>query len=244
MRSTRVPSPSMIRLSFSTILFFFLANHILAQYRDAGAWTAFAAEYKLRKSTELSIAPELRFHDNFSRINNAFLDVGLQEKLNDYLQVNLTYRAGYRDPFEIQIWRQRIQTGFALKRDISNWTFGVASRFQWAFVAVDDGDPDFVTTWRNKGLIKFNGVKKWEFTGTFEVFHAQNDEQSLAWTDWRSTIQAEYKINKRNFISFGYLVQRNLTSRVPEEDYVILASYKYILKKRKTNETETGLEKE
>lgn len=234
----------MIRLSSIFIFLLFLGNCAIAQYRDAGAWTSFSTEYKLRKTTELAISPEVRFYDNYSRISNAFVDFGVQEKVNNFLQFSVTYRAGYRDPLEVEIWRQRIQTGFALKHEVNDWSFGLNSRFQWAFVAEDDNDPDFVTTWRNKASVKYSGFKKWELTGTFEVFHAQGETSTLNWTDWRSTVQAEYKISKRKFLSFGYLVQRNLTSRIPEEDYVLLLSYKYMLKKKKSKNEGEDLEKE
>lgn len=234
----------MKRLSTILSLFLLFGSAALAQYRDAGAWTSFSTEYKLRKTTELAISPEIRFYDNYSRISNAFVDFGVQEKVNNFLQFSITYRAGYRDPLEVEIWRQRIQTGFALKYELSDWTFGLNSRFQWGFVAVDDNDPDFITTLRNKASVKYAGFKKWELTGTFEVFHAQGQTSMLNWTDWRSTVQAEYKFTKRKFLSIGYLMQRNLISRVPEEDYVLLLSYKYMLKKKKSKNEGEDLEKE
>lgn len=239
MKRVPEPSPSTMLRNLIVCIFVLAVFSVPAQYRDAGAWTSFTAEYKPVKGTEFSVSPEFRLYDNFSRVSNAFVDVGVQQRLVGDLDVSLTYRAGYRDPLEVQIWRQRIQTGFSFKREFGNWSAGFASRFQVGFVEEDDdSDPDFVTTWRNKWNVKYKGLKKWELAGTFEIFHSRGDDRELEWTDWRATAQAEYKFSKRKFMTIGYLVQRNLQSKVPEMDYVVLLSYKYILKKKKQKDGE------
>ena len=217
---------------------------LMAQYRDAGLWTSFSAEYKLNKKTELSFAPELRMNENLTQVNSWFSDLGVQYKLPANLSFQAVYRVGYRNPILEPEVRQRLQLGLGYKYEWNDWTFGVASRYQAALrLIADDGDPDFISTWRNKFSVKYSGLKKWELSSGFEIFNSRSDWGVLDLTDWRFTCAAEYKINKRNFISFGYLIQKNLVARVPELDYVGLLSYKLILKKNKTKEEEGGSEK-
>jgi hypothetical protein len=217
---------------------------VFGQYKDAGLWSSFSAEYKLNKKTELSIAPEFRLNENLSQINSWFSDFGVQYKLPGNLSFQAVYRLGYRNPLLEPELRQRLQFGFGYKVELNDWSFGLTSRYQSALrLITDDGDPDFISTWRNKFSVKYGGFKKWELGSAFEVFNSQSQLRSMDLTDWRFTCSAEYKINKRNFISFGYLIQKNLVSRVPELDYVGLLSYKLILKKKKTKEEEVSSEK-
>jgi Protein of unknown function (DUF2490) len=221
----------------------FISSSALGQYRDAGLWSSVSAEYKLNKKTELSIAPEFRLNENLSQVNSWFSDFGVQYKLPGNLSVQAVYRIGYRSPMLEPELRQRLQFGLGYKVELNDWSLSLASRYQAALrLIADDGDPDFISTWRNKVSVKYAGLKKWELGSAFEVFNSQSEDRTLDLTDWRLTFSTEYKINKRNFISFGYLIQKNLVSRVPELDYVGLLSYKLILKKKKTKEEEVGSE--
>ncbi len=234
----------MFRKSWVQILLLLIPFASTAQFRDAGMWSSFAAEYKLNKKTELSVAPEIRLSENLTQVNSWFSDFGLQYKLPGNLNFQAVYRLGYRNPLLEPELRQRLQMGFGYKVEHNDWTFGFASRYQAALrLIADDGDPDFISTWRNKFTVKYSGLKKWELGTGFEFFNSRSEWRSLDLTDWRFTCGAEYKINKRNFISFGYLIQKNLVSRVPELDFVGLVSYKVIFKKNKTKEEEDGSEK-
>jgi hypothetical protein len=229
--------------NFLLYIIFFISFSAFGQYKDAGLWSSFSAEYKPNKRTELSVAPEFRLNENLSQINSWFSDFGLQYKLPGNLSFQAVYRIGYRSPMLEPEFRQRLQFGVGYKFELNDWSLNFASRYQAALrLIADDGDPDFISTWRNKVSVKYAGFKKWELGSAFEVFNSQSDDRALDLTDWRFTSSAEYKINKRNFISFGYLIQKNLVSRVPELDYVGLLSYKLILKKKKTKEEEVGSE--
>jgi hypothetical protein len=234
----------MFRKLWAQILFLFLPFALTAQFRDAGMWSSFAAEYKLNKKTELSVAPEIRLSENLTQVNSWFSDFGVQYKLPGNLNFQAVYRLGYRNPLLEPELRQRLQMGFGYKVEHNDWSFGLASRYQAALrLIADDGDPDFISTWRNKLSVKYSGLKKWELGTAFEIFNSRTEWGALDLSDWRFTCNAEYKINKRNFISFGYLIQKNLEARITAVDYVGLLSYKLILKRNKTKEDEGGSEK-
>lgn len=225
--------------------FFYIATFIsttaLGQFKDAGLWSSVSLEYKPNKQMELSLAPEFRLNENLSQVNSWFSDFGVQYKLPNNLNIQAVYRVGYRSPMLEPELRQRLQFGVGYKFEMNDWSLSLVSRYQAALrLMTDDGDPDLISTWRNKVSMKYAGFKKWELGSAFEIFNSQSDEHTLDLTDWRWTCSVEYKINKRNFISFGYLIQKNLVSKVPELDYIGLLSYKVILKKNKTKEEELG----
>ena len=89
----------------------------------------------------------------------------------------------------------------------------------------------FITIIRNKFGVKYEGVKKYTFSTSYEFFNSVALVNRLEWQNWRWTIEAERKLNKRNFISLGYLIQKDLKSSVPASDFVVLVGYKHIFKK-------------
>ena len=76
-------------------------------------------------------------------------------------------------------------------------------------------------------------MKKYTFSTSYEFFNSVALVNRLEWQNWRWTIEAERKLNKRNFISLGYLIQKDLESSVPATDFIVLVGYKHIFKKNK-----------
>ncbi len=217
----------------SIILFFglVLVSHLHGQYMDAGMWASGKVDYSLNKKTELSFSPEIRLNENLTRWRNLFADLGASYKLQKGLSAEFTYRFGYRNNvFEGITFRQRLQFGLGYKTKWNEFTFSWLTRYQASLVAIGaERDADFVTSWRNKFGVRYGGIKKLELTSAFEFFHGDSNGEPLYWQDWRWTMEAERKINKRNYFSAGYLIQRDLSAAIPSVDYVITLSYKYIL---------------
>jgi hypothetical protein len=90
-------------------------------------------------------------------------------------------------------------------------------------------DADFNSNFRNKLSIAYSGIRKFTPGISYELFHGLSDGDFLEWQDWRFVIDGEYKINKRNFIGIGYLIQQELRPGIDQRDRVVLLSYKYVL---------------
>lgn len=220
-----------------TILAFLLSSALFAQQKDAGLWTSVSFKGEFSKKLQWSVAPEVRLRDNMTNVSSVFTDVGLDLDLAKKFSLALTYRFGQRNEIDFFETRQRLQLGLGYKISYNDWTINLATRYQGRIEGgQDDGDADFATTWRNKISVKFEGFKKWELGTSYEIFHAYDDGVALKWNDWRWTASAERKINKRNFYSVGYLIQRDLVSSEPSMDFVVLLSYKHVFKKKKKDE--------
>jgi hypothetical protein len=217
-----------------TILAFFLSSSLFAQQKDAGLWTSVNFKGEFSKKLQWSIAPEVRLRDNMTNVGSVFSDLGLDVDLPKKFSLTLTYRFGQRNEIDFFETRQRLQLGLGYKISYNDWTINLATRYQGNLQGVgNDRDADFVTTWRNKIAVKYEGFDKWELGTSYEFFHAYDDGVALKWNDWRWTANAERKINKRNFYSVGYLIQRDLVSNEPNTDFVVLVSYKHVFKKKK-----------
>lgn len=205
-----------------------------AQDNDAGLWLSYKMQSDFTKKLSWSLAPEVRFQNNISEVGSYFADAGLDYSLPGPWSVSLTYRTGYRNRDSYFSFRQRAQLGVSYKIKFKWGDISLATRYQGNLEGSrTDRDADFVTTWRNKISIKYDAFKKWELGLSYEFFHSKGDTYLLEWSDWRCTASVERKLNKRNFLSLGYLVQQNLTSSVPQFDYIVLVAYKHKLKKRK-----------
>jgi predicted component of type VI protein secretion system len=60
----------------------------------------------------------------------------------------------------------------------------------------------------------------------YEIFNSVAAYQELAMTNWRWTAQVARKINKKQSVALGYLIQRDLTESPQHLDFVFLLSYK------------------
>lgn len=232
----------MIRSNLLLVVLLWSAN-VLGQYRDAGLWTSFSMQGNVNKRLSLSVSPELRLNENITEISRSFIDYGAQYKLHKYLFVSATWRGGLANTGEYFETRRRLQLGLGTRHKTDFFTVSFQSRGQLSFNPNSaETDIDFTTTWRNKIAVKYTAVKKTDFSTSFELFHRQGRVQNLELTDWRWTASVERKINKRNFLEIGYLIQKNMVKSPQEIDYVILLSYtmEIDLKRKKKDENQNN----
>ena len=60
---------------------------------DAGLWTTFSVEKKLKKKTSVFITEEFRLRENFTRLNLFYTDFGFAVKPFSALKVAFVYRS-------------------------------------------------------------------------------------------------------------------------------------------------------
>lgn len=218
-----------------SILFIFLSCFLSAQEKDAGLWTGIGLSYDVNKKLEVSISPEFRLEENISRVGSVFCDFGAEYKLGNGFFATATYRGGAKNRIDYFQTRQRLQLGLGYKWKSEDFSISYALRYQGSIQGglSGDSDADFITIIRNKFAVKYEGVKKYTFSTSYEFFNSVALVNRLEWQNWRWTIEAERKLNKRNFISLGYLIQKDLKSSVPASDFVVLVGYKHIFKKDK-----------
>jgi hypothetical protein len=130
--------------------------------------------------------------------------------------------------------RQRVQLGIGYKYKLENWQWAYSLRFQKSIHGeFAESDPDFETVMRNKVTVKYTKIRKWDLSLSAEIFHDSESGGGLTWQNWRLKCEVEHKLNKRNLLSGGYLIQKDLMSSVPTLDYIFLVSYTHIIKKKK-----------
>lgn len=225
------------KLLFLILIFARLSAH--SQVNDAGMWVSGSLSARVSKKIEISVSPEFRLKENFSQLQSAFVDLGWQYKITKQFFVSFTHRIGTRSNDTFYEMRNRSQLGLGYKFQIKEFDLVLQTRYQ-ALISNARGetDPDLKSTLRSKVQVKYNGIKKFQFTGSYEVFHNANLYGEMNWENWRAAFQVERKYKKINFFSLGYLIQRDLASKVPEMDFVITLGYKRELDWRKDKKDE------
>lgn len=225
------------------ILFFCSLQSALAQnVNDAGAWlaTSFSANVKdispwklpsAFKGTQIYIDPEFRFDENITRLYGFFADVGLTKKVNDYVQFVGEMRIGARKEMDWYNLRKRSSLGLQLSLPLGKVKVFGTTRFQTTHV--QSSDLDLKSTWRQKFGIEYTPLENWSFQLSHELFLSTITYVN---TNWRSQFQVKYKLDKRQSLGLGYLVQRDLENA--DMDFVILASYKWQFKEKKAKKEE------
>ena len=215
-----------MRISLAVALLLSAAR-MCAQTKDAGLWMDVGFSREMGDRFELTVSPEIRLDENLTRWSRLFADASLEYKYNKHISLSAAYRGGAGNDGVHVDGRHRMQYGLGLKQKWNDWTIQYQSRVQFALNAAwSEADVDFNTTWRNRVTVKYGGLKKTDLATAYEIFNSVSAYQELAWTNWRWTAQVARKINKKQSVALGYLIQRDLTESPQHLDFVILISYK------------------
>jgi len=223
---------------FLALFFIFVGLSVLSQVNDAGVWVSGSVSARVSHKIEISAAPEFRLNENFSQLQSAFIDLGGQYKLTKQFFINFTQRIGTRSNDQFFEMRNRSQLGLGYKFEIKDFDLVLQTRLQALISNVRvETDPDLKSTLRSKIQVKYSGVKKFQFTGAYEVFQNASLYGEMGWTNWRAAFQVERKYKKINFFSLGYIIQKDLASNIPETDYIVTLGYKRELDFRKNKKS-------
>ncbi len=232
----------MIRRKAALLFFVVVHSFVLGQnMNDAGMWNAFSfsadikdltpwKDPKIFKDWRLYVNPEIRFDENLSRLNNFFSDLGTEKKWSKFLSTSVEYRIGGRREEDWYNLRRRWSYGLQLSLPVKDFKISATTRCQVAKSA--SSDIDLTSTWRQKLAVEYSNWDNLSIQLSHELFF---EPITLENTNWRSQFIVKYKLDKSNALSFGYLVQRDLTDA--NMDFVILTGYKWEFNKKKEKST-------
>lgn len=205
-----------------------------SQVRDAGLWMDVNNKFDVGKGLDANIDPEIRMDENITRLNSFISDFGLTKKISPYFSAQAEYRIGAKREETWYNLRHRIALRLTAKKDVGNFTLSLAGRYQLAtHNAGTSDDLDLRNTRRLKATVKYGGIKKWDIASSFEGF---NETEYTLLSDWRWQINLERKISKKKSVTFGYQIQKEISSQ--DMDFIFLLSYKYEWDKKKKKKEE------
>jgi hypothetical protein len=213
------------------LLFVLMSQQTRAQEQDFGTWMNASVEYEAWKDLELSLGPELRWDENVTRLRNVQSDFGVQYKLKNDYSTGVVVRIGQVQRDSGWQGRRRIQFFVGKKwKIVKDLDVSFKTRVQFSSSQqTSTRDGDLNSNWRNKISVSYDGIKKTKFTAGYEFFHGIQRAEFLEWQDWRLSLDVERKINKRNFVSLGWIVQTEFTIPRVRRDNILVLSYKFVV---------------
>lgn len=99
--------------------------------QDAGLWTTVSLQKKLNKKISLAIDQEMRFRENFQRLNLFYTNIGIDYKLNKAIKISPSYRTVQKKRLEPGFsYRHRLQLDLNYKKKLNKITLTERVRYQ------------------------------------------------------------------------------------------------------------------
>ncbi len=230
---------TIIKRLLAICFFGFLSLQINAQYNDFGVWSSLSIKQKLNANWKYGADLQWRANENSTAIKTFFVDLDLRYSFSKHVKGFISYRLGKkRQIANYYLAAQRFSSGLTAKSTLKKWKLGYRFKIQKSMndlEALDRGAQGNIV-FRNKFSVEHKLMKKTSMWSSFEVFSFKNEKFSFSNTDWRWKTGIDRKLKKRQYLTLGFMIQRELYNYNPVTDYVVLLGYQYELKKRKTKE--------
>lgn len=203
----------MIKKSCACFCLLLASLPVFSQDKDFGIWYGAGLNLGIVNRLDFNASAELRTFENAGRIDQCFLEAGLEYKLLKFLDAGLSYRLtdALEDDSKYHI-QHKLFLDLKGTAKLSDFAFSARvrfqSRFRTYFVYADDKIPD--CTLRLKLKAGYN-------TQSFplnpyiycEPFFPLNKDPEKTIGKIRSAAGIEFKISKKHSIDAEYIFQRD-----------------------------------
>ncbi len=209
-------------LSLVILLIFSIAG--FAQEKDFGIWYGISASHDLTKKLDIELSGCLRTYNNARKLEQGFLEAGLNYKFNDYLSAAASYRLtdNIEDDSKYHL-QHKAFVDLKGSLDLANLTVTGRFRFQTRintfFEEVDDKYPEYTSRFRLKLIYKTQSfpVNPYAYGELFcEMF---NDADRIV-RKKRAAAGIELKVIKRHSVEFEYIFQRDYRPDISDENII------------------------
>jgi hypothetical protein len=221
----------MIKKYLAGIFLFLSALPALSQSNDFGIWYSVGLKHEIGNKLELNVSAVVRTFENAGRVDQGFLEAGVDYKLLKFLNAGLYYRLSdaLEDDSKYHIQHKLFLDvrGTAKLSDLSlSARLRFQSRFRTYFEYVDDKIPDY--TLRLKLKAGYNTpsfpVNPYVY---YEPFFPLNKDPERVLGKFRAAAGIEFKISKKHSIDAEYIFERDY---LPDISNINLISLSYNFK--------------
>ncbi|MCJ7449637.1 MAG: DUF2490 domain-containing protein [Bacteroidales bacterium] len=221
----------MIKRAFILLVLSLFTAVIYSQEKDFGIWYGVTIKHEIVKKLDLEIAAVVRTFENAKKIEQEFLEGGLDYKFNDYLSAAGSYRLtnNYEDDLKYHLQHKLFLDlkGNLKIADLSlTGRFRFQARYKTYFEDVDDKIPDYTARIRLKATYKTFSFPLNPYVYA-ETFLPLNDDRDKVIGKNRFGAGLEFSIGKRHSIEAEYLFQRDFLPNLLDENII---SFNYTLK--------------
>jgi len=228
----------MYSLSGKVILLLFfitcgsITNNFAQAINDAGLWTTFNVEKKIKKNVDVYLTEEYRLKENFTQTNLFYTELGLEIRPLDFLKVSLAYRMIEKNLDDNTFsFRHRMMLNITFKKKFGNFSLSYRQRIQSEVRNIYSSPIGSVPEWysRNKFDLKYDLNKPVtpyiaaEFR--YQINDPRNTESNGLWHRNRYFVGMDYKRNDRNTFGLYYMIQNEFNVSAPENLYILGLEY-------------------
>lgn len=222
----------MKRIIFLFMILCFALNGFSQATSDAGLWTTFNVDKKLRKDFSIFATEEFRLRDNFSRVNLFYTDLGFELRPAKFLKVALAYRLIEKNLDDGSYsYRHRIMLDITLKKKFGDFAFSYRQRLQREIRNIYTSEDGILPEWysRNKFTIKYDFGKPVtpyiaaEFR--YQILNPRALESDGTWHRSRYIAGIDYKRNDKSTFGLYYMIQNEYNVSAPQNQYIIGLEY-------------------
>ena len=191
-----------------------------AQDSDFGIWYSAGAKAGVTQKIDAEIAAEIRTFNNAGKVEQGFLEAGVEYKFTDWISAEPSYRITSAMEDDSQYHLQH-KLFFDLKSSIKagRLTFQGRYRFQTRIrtyhVEVDDKYPDLTSRIRLKIILRTQAFPLNPFLYA-ETFIPMNKEPEKFIGKNRFATGVEYKISKKHSLDLVYAFERDYLPSVSD----------------------------
>ena len=211
---------TMIKKWYLVLLILIIPISVYSQEKDFGIWYGISLKHELRKKLNLEISPVVRTFDKASKIDEEYIEAGLEYKLNK----NLSTMASYRLTNKLEInskyyFQHKVFLDLKGSLPVSNFSFSCRLRLQVRTKTyienANDMLPDYTGRVKLKAVFKTPGfpVNPYIYVETFSPLFINKDrtiEKS------RYAAGMEFKISKRHSVEAEYIFQRDFLPHISD----------------------------
>jgi hypothetical protein len=215
----------------SFLLFFsFLTLIAFSQEKDFGIWYGVSADHKLTDKLKIGLSASVRTFDNAAKVEEGFMEGGLEYRLNKYLSIAGSYRLSDNiEDDNSYYFRHKLFFDLKGSYSLGDFSFTGRFRFQERFKTyIEDNEdeiPDSHGRIRLKALYNVPSFPVNPFVSA-EFFCPMFKSSDRVVDKNRLMGGIEYNISKRQTIELEYIHQRDYLPHMADEN-IISVNYNF-----------------
>ncbi|MGB1317284.1 MAG: DUF2490 domain-containing protein [Flavobacteriales bacterium] len=220
------------------ILLFGLSSSAFAQDWDFGTWHRVKASGGLTKKLSLSIEQQLRMHENSTRVDQTFTELGLGYDLPKGFALNAAYRFSWSHGSD-GAFSNRHRYNIDINYGKKFWLLKAKARARFqhrpsAYLVNERLEPQESPVFvRLKLALDFTPIKKWTPGIAFESFFRVASAVDDGATKFRYRAYLNYDLPKRQELGLFYMIETDYSGTTPEFASVLGINFSYEWKRPK-----------
>ncbi len=197
---------------------------------DFEVWLSSSVDMKLNKkfNAEVKIAHRLENNARFQK--TSFIEPALSYEITKRFETSLSYRYNYDFLDKERVNRIISRTNYTYR--FKPYDLGYRLRFD-----LESGNNDIVDVVRNRFSFRYKRKKHKLSPGISAELFTSNRRRGWISDKIRLVAELNYRLDKRHRLSLGYMLQNEFNRSRPQRDFILLAGYRYSIKKRKKKES-------